>query len=59
MQKISIVKEAQFSSNITHKLDPYQMLPFRVRKDLGAMAIEEYSAFPKDPALLESHHQIV
>ena len=27
--------------------------------DLGAMAINEYSAFQKDPALLEPHHQIV
>ena len=27
--------------------------------DLGAMAMKRYSAFPKAPALLEPHHQIV
>ena len=32
-------------------------IPARV--DLGAMAIKGYSAFPKVPALLEPHHQIV
>ena len=35
------------------------MLPQRARVDLGVMAIKGYSAFPKAPALLESHHQIV
>ena len=35
------------------------MLPLTVREDLGAMAMKGYSAFPKDPALLEPHHQIV
>ena len=35
------------------------MLPIRARVDLGAVAIKEYSAFPKAPRLLESHHQIV
>ena len=35
------------------------MLPLRARVDLGAMAMKEYSAFPKAPALLEPHHQIV
>ena len=29
------------------------------RVDLGAIAMKRYSAFPKAPALLESHHQIV
>ena len=29
------------------------------RVDQGAMALKEYSAFPKVPALLEAHHQIV
>ena len=33
------------------------MLPFRA--DLGAMAMKGYSAFPKAPASLEPHHQIV
>ena len=35
------------------------MLPRRARVDLGAMAIKGYSAFPKAPALLELHYQIV
>ena len=34
------------------------MLPLRTRVDLGSMAMKEYSAFPKAPALLETHHQI-
>ena len=25
----------------------------------GAMAIKEYSAFPKDPVLVKPHHQII
>ena len=35
------------------------MQPFRVRVDLGTMAKNGYSAFPKDQALLEPHYQIV
>ena len=35
------------------------MLPFRARMDLGAMAMKGYAAFPKAPALLEPHYQIV
>ena len=35
------------------------MLPLRARVDLGAMAMKGYSAFPKTPALLEPHHQMV
>ena len=30
-----------------------------VRLDMGVMSMKEYSAFPKAPALLEPHHQIV
>ena len=37
---------------------PYQVLPLRVRVDLGAMAMKAYSTFPKAPALLELHSQI-
>ena len=37
----------------------YQVLPLRVRKDLVAMAMKEYSASTKDPALLKPHHQMV
>ena len=35
------------------------MLPVRPRVNLGVIAIKAYSAFPKGPALLELHHQIV
>ena len=35
------------------------MLPLRARVDLGAMSIKGYSAFPKAPALLKPHYQIV
>ena len=37
----------------------YQVLPLQARVDLGAIAIKENSAFPKAPALLEHHDQIV
>ena len=40
-------------------MGPYQVLPLRARMDLGAMAMKEYSTFPKAPALLEPHHEIV
>ena len=40
-------------------IGPYQVLPLRARVDLGAMAMKGYSKFPKAPALLEPHHQIV
>ena len=33
--------------------------PFRARVDLGAMTMKGCSAFPKAPASLESHHQII
>ena len=35
------------------------MLPLRARVDLRAMEIKRYTAFPKAPALLKPHHQIV
>ena len=35
------------------------MLPLRARGDLKAMAMKEYSVFPKAPALVEPHNQIV
>ena len=34
------------------------MLPLRAIVDLGVMAVNGYSAFPKVSVLLESHHQI-
>ena len=37
----------------------YQMLPFQVRVDLGAMAMMGCSAFLKTPVSLEHHHQTV
>ena len=40
-------------------IGPYQVLPFQDRVDLGAMARKGYSTFPKAPASLEPHHQIV
>ena len=36
---------------------PDQVLPFLARVDLGAMAMNGCSAFPKAPASLEPHHQ--
>ena len=41
------------------QIGPYQMLPLRIRVDLGAMAMKGYSVFPKTPALLEPHYDIV
>ena len=38
---------------------PYQVQPLRVKVDLGAIAMKEYSAFPKLPALLKPHCQII
>ena len=35
------------------------MLPFRVRVDLGMMAMKGYSVLSKASALLERHHQII
>ena len=40
-------------------LGTYQMLPLQARVDLGAMAMKGCSAFPKAPALLKPHHQII
>ena len=40
-------------------IGPYQVLSHQARVDLGAMAMNGYSAFSKAPALLEPHHQIV
>ena len=43
---------------LTYRQD-YQVLPPWARVNLKAIGIKEYSAFPKAPALLEPHHQIV
>ena len=45
--------------HLTHRKDPYQVLPLQARVDRGAMAKKESSAFTKAPALLEPHYQIV
>ena len=37
----------------------YQLLKFRAGVDLGVMAMKGRSAFPKAPASLESHHEII
>ena len=53
----------QFNLALVQSLDLFnpkiglcKVLPFRARVDLGMMTIKKYSAFPKDLALLESHH---
>ena len=38
---------------------PYKVLPLQVRVDLGSLAMKEYFAFSKVPALLKPYHQIV
>ena len=40
-------------------MGPYKVLPLRATVELGAMAMKEYSTFPKAPALLDPYHQIV
>ena len=40
-------------------LGPYQVLPFRIRVDQGAMAMKGCSVFPKYLVSLEPHYQIV
>ena len=35
------------------------VLPLQAKVNLGLVAIKRYSAFPKAPALLRPHHQIV
>ena len=44
---------------LTYREGPYQVLPLQARVNQGAMAMKEYSTFPKAPALLEPHYQIV
>ena len=60
MSKTVLFQPIHFSLVLFHPLrGPYQMLPLRAKVELGAMAINGYSTFPKAPALLEPHHQIV
>ena len=63
-QAIQLAQTIHFSISMllvlfNPKIGPYQVLPLKARGDLGAMAMKGYSAFPKAPALLEPHHQIV
>ena len=46
-------------SPVNPLIGPYQILPSRVRVDLGAIAMKGNSAFLKAPALLEPYYQIV
>ena len=41
------------------QIGPCQVLPRWIRVDLEVMTMKGYSTFPKAPALLEPHHQIV
>ena len=41
---------------MTHR--PYQMLPLQVRVDLGAIALKEYSQFPKASKQKPAHQMI-
>ena len=57
-QTIQFIISTQFSSiwPIDRTLE---VLPLPVRVDLKAIAMKGFSIFPKAPALLELHHQIV
>ena len=60
----SFILKIQFSISMQLALfnpliGPYQVLPFQAKKDQGAMAMKGWSTFPKAPASLEPHHQIV
>ena len=54
-QAVQLSISTQFSS--IYSID--RTLSLRVKVDLGAMAMKECSLFPKAPALLKPHHQIV
>ena len=64
LSRTVIIETIQFSIRMQLVLfnplvGPYQVLPFRARVDLRAIAVKGYSTFPKASALLESHHEIV
>ncbi len=64
-----LVSSNSYNSNnlVQHKyavlfnpqIGPYQVLPFRARVDLGAMAMKGCFAFPKVPTSLEPHQRII
>ena len=40
-------------------IGPYQVLLLQAKVDLGVMAMKRYSTFPKAPALLKAHYQML
>ena len=57
---VKTINFKQFSLALFDPLiGPDQVLPLWDRVDQGVMAIKWYSAFPKAPAILKLHHQIV
>ena len=63
-QVIYSSQKLQFSISIplvllNPSLGPFQVLPRRAGVDLGVMEMKGCSTFPKAPASLEPHHQIV
>ena len=56
MSKIVIFQAIQFSIGT---INFYQALLFGTRVDVGAIVMKGYYAFPKAPAVLEYHYQIV
>ncbi len=45
--------------NFNPYIGPYQVLSFLAIVELGVIAMKGYFTFPKAPALMEPHHQIV
>ena len=54
-----LIQTIHFSIRMQLVLFNPLVLPFRARVDLGAMAMKGCSEFPKAPASVELHHQIV
>ena len=44
---------------LTHRWDPWQVLPLRVRVDLGAMAIKGWLHTPKDSELYKLSTEVL
>ena len=58
MIKFNISRFTRGKMYLTQKIEPYQVLPLRIKVDLGATAMKVYSPFPKAPGL-KPHHQII
>ena len=59
-----LIQKIQFSISMylissNPLIGPNQVLPFQATEDLGKMTMKACSAFPKAPASLEPHHQII